>query len=264
MLMEDSEILFQKEKEIECRQTDYESAKHELCVGNLRLAVSIAKKYRFRGLSFLELIQEGNLGLLKAIDKFEFRRGYKFSTYSTWWVRQVICRAIADKSETIRIPAHMVKTISKIRAAQRFLLQHKGREPKEEEVLEESGISNDEYDKIANLLKTPLSLDNPVGESEDSSFGDFIEAKSKLPENKASDNMLKDRIDKVLNTLTYREREIIKLRYGLGDGYNYTLEDIGKIFKLTRERIRQIENKAIKKLKKPLRANKLKGFIEDS
>lgn len=241
----------------------YEQAMRELSGGNLRLVVSIAKKYRNRGLSFLDLIQEGNTGLMRAVDKYEYRRGYKFSTYATWWIRQAITRAIADQARTIRIPVHMIETMSKLRKVSKQLLQEKGREPTIEETAEAAGVSLEETRRVLKISRHPISLDRPVGESEDSYFGDFIEDEgSESPVSAATQEMLKDKIDSVLKTLTYREREIIKLRYGLGDGYTYTLEEVGRIFKVTRERVRQIEAKAVRKLQHPVRSRQLKGFLD--
>jgi len=242
---------------------EYEQAKRELSGGNLRLVVSIAKKYRNRGLSFLDLIQEGNTGLMRAVDKYEYRRGFKFSTYATWWIRQAITRAIADQARTIRIPVHMIETMSKLRNVSKKLLQENGREPTIEEVAKAANISYEETKRVLKISKHPVSLDRPVGESEDSYFGDFIEDHSiESPVHTATNEMLKDKIENVLKTLTYREREIIKLRYGLGDGYTYTLEEVGRIFKVTRERVRQIEAKAVRKLQHPVRSRQLEGFLD--
>ncbi|HSQ54898.1 MAG TPA: RNA polymerase sigma factor RpoD [Gemmata sp.] len=245
------------------RFAEYEQAKRELSGGNLRLVVSIAKKYRNRGLSFLDLIQEGNTGLMRAVDKYEHRRGFKFSTYATWWIRQAITRAIADQARTIRIPVHMIETMSKLRNVSKKLLQEMGREPTIEETANAAGISYEECKRVLKISRQPISLDRPVGESEDSYFGDFIEDGSvESPVNAATNEMLKDKIEGVLKTLTYREREIIKLRYGLGDGYTYTLEEVGRIFKVTRERVRQIEAKAVRKLQHPVRSRQLEGFLD--
>lgn len=263
MTMETPETLRERIKAVKQRYLDYETAMRELSGGNLRLVVSIAKKYRNRGLSFLDLIQEGNTGLMRAVDKYEYRRGYKFSTYATWWIRQAITRAIADQARTIRIPVHMIETMSKLRKVSKQLLQENGREPTMEETAEVAGISLEETRRVLKISRHPISLDRPVGESEDSYFGDFIEdSDSDSPVNTASQEMLKDKIDHVLKTLTYREREIIKLRFGLGDGYTYTLEEVGRIFKVTRERVRQIEAKAVRKLQHPVRSKQLQGFIE--
>ena len=242
---------------------EYEEAKRDLSGGNLRLVVSIAKKYRNRGLSFLDIIQEGNTGLMRAVDKYEYKRGYKFSTYATWWIRQAITRAIADHARTIRIPVHMIETMSKLRNIAKNLLQDLGREPTIEEIAEAASMPVVEARRVMKISRHPISLDRPVGESEDSYFGDFIEDQSASnPSESATSDMLRSRIEQVLKTLTYREREIIKLRYGIGDGYTYTLEEVGRIFKVTRERVRQVEAKAIRKLQHPVRSRKLVGFVD--
>ncbi len=248
---------------IQQRHAEYDKAMRDLSGGNLRLVVSIAKKYRNRGMTFLDLIQEGNTGLMRAVDKYEYRRGYKFSTYATWWIRQAITRAIADQARTIRVPVHMIETMTRLRAAARTLLQDIGREPTVEEMAELAGIPMDEARRVMRISRQPISLDKPIGESDDSAFGDFLEDRSTdSPVSNAASEMLKDKIDIVLKTLTYREREIIKLRYGLGDGYTYTLEEVGRIFKVTRERVRQIEAKAVRKLQHPVRSRQLQGFLE--
>jgi RNA polymerase primary sigma factor len=264
MTLETPESLRARVETIRARFAAYEQSMRDLSGGNLRLVVSIAKKYRNRGLSFLDLIQEGNTGLMRAVDKYEYRRGYKFSTYATWWIRQAITRAIADQARTIRIPVHMIETMSKLRKVAKKLLQEKGREPTIEETAEAAGVSLEETRRVLKISRHPISLDRPVGESEDSYFGDFIEDdNTESPVMAATQEMLKDKIDGVLKTLTYREREIIKLRYGLGDGYTYTLEEVGRIFKVTRERVRQIEAKAVRKLQHPVRSKQLKGFLDN-
>ncbi|HEX3869792.1 MAG TPA: sigma-70 family RNA polymerase sigma factor [Pirellulales bacterium] len=249
--------------ELKVVYTKYQRAKRGLSEGNLRLVVSIAKKYRNRGLSFLDLIQEGNAGLMRAVDKFEYRRGFKFCTYATWWIRQAITRAVADQSRTIRIPVHMVETMSKVRNVSRQLLQELGREPTIEEVAKLAGTPIEETRRVLAMSRYPISLDRPVGNSEDSHFGDLLpDSGAENPSIGAAQEMLRSRIHKVLKTLSYREREIIKLRYGLGDGYSYTLEEVGHIFKVTRERIRQIEAKAVRKLQQPSRSQELSGFLD--
>jgi RNA polymerase primary sigma factor len=263
LVLETPKQLDKQLRAIEMVFDQYEHAKRMLSSANLRLVVSIAKKYRNRGLSFLDIIQEGNTGLMRAVDKYEYRRGYKFSTYATWWIRQAITRAIADHARTIRIPVHMIETMSRLRTATKVLVQKLGREPTIEELAAEAEMSIDETGRVVKMSKHPISLDRPIGESEDSYFGDFIEDDEvDSPVASATQEMLKERIDMVLKTLSYREREIIKLRYGIGDGYTYTLEEVGRIFKVTRERVRQVEAKAIRKLQHPVRSRRLEGFLD--
>ncbi len=244
---------------------EYESVKRELSQGNLRLVVSIAKKYRNRGLSFLDLIQEGNTGLMRAVDKYEYRRGFKFSTYATWWIRQAITRAIADQARTIRIPVHMIDVLSRLRNIQKNLTQQLKREPSTEEIAAQCDLPVEEVRRVLDIGRHPISLDRPVGEGEDNSFGEFIEDNDHGdPIRNTSNGLLRDKIDILLKSLTFREREIIRLRYGLVDGYSYTLEEVGRIFKVTRERVRQIEAKAVSKMQNPVRAQHLAGYLKSS
>jgi RNA polymerase primary sigma factor len=265
MVLEDAAALDARVRRIERAFLEYEQAKRDLSGGNLRLVVSIAKKYRNRGLPFLDIIQEGNTGLMRAVDKYEYKRGYKFSTYATWWIRQAITRAIADHARTIRVPVHMIETMSKLRTIQKHLLQELGREPTVEEIALRAKMPIEETRRVMKVSRHPISLDRPVGESEDSHFGDFIEDERQVsPDVSASSELLRQRINDVLRTLTYREREILKLRYGIGDGYTYTLEEVGRIFKVTRERVRQVENKAIRKLQHPVRRQRLQSFLDEN
>ncbi len=242
--------------------SEFENAKRQLSSCNLRLVVSIAKKYRNRGMSFLDLIQEGNTGLMRAVDKYEYRRGFKFSTYATWWIRQAITRAIADQARTIRIPVHMIDVLSRLRNIQKALHQETRRPPTMEEIAVRAQMDVDEVRRVLDIGRHPVSLDRPVGEGDDCSFGEFIEdSQTDNPVRAATNCILRDKIDGLLKTLTYREREIIRLRYGLGDGYTYTLEEVGRIFKVTRERVRQIEAKAVRKLQNPVRSQQLEGFV---
>jgi RNA polymerase primary sigma factor len=241
----------------------YDAAKRDLSAGNLRLVVSIAKKYRNRGLNFLDLIQEGNTGLMRAVDKFEYARGFKFSTYATWWIRQAITRAIADQSRTIRVPVHMIDTMSKVRQITRDLYQELGRAPSVEETAKRAGLSMEDAQVVIKMARQPLSLDQPVGDQEDSFFGEFVEDyRDNDPLYETNQTTLKQQIQDAMQTLNYREREILKLRYGLEDGYAYTLEEVGKIFQVTRERVRQIESKAVKKLQHPHRSKSLVSFVD--
>ena len=250
-------------RKMEAQFRDYEDAKRELAAGNLRLVVSVAKKYRNRGLSFLDLIQEGNTGLMRAVDKFEYRRGFKFSTYATWWIRQAITRAIADQARTIRIPTHILDLMGTLKNVSRRMAYELGREPTVEELGRAVQLPPEETERILELVRQPGSLDRPIGEDEDGTLSELVvDRNPDKPEHAAHRELLRQRIETLLKTLTYREREIIRLRYGLGDGYSYTLEEVGRIFKVTRERVRQIEAKAMQKLQHPVRTRQLSAFVD--
>ncbi len=261
---DDTQELAARVRSAEAVLWEYEQTKRDLSGSNLRLVVSIAKRYRNRGMTFLDLIQEGNTGLMRAVDKYEYRRGYKFSTYATWWIRQSITRAIADQARTIRVPVHMIETIAKIKNAQRQLLQNTGVEPDPEEIASLTGVKPKEVRRILKVMRSPVSLERPLGENERNTLADtLIDRRGTAPSEPVALDMLRARIEQVLKTLTYREREILKLRYGIGDGYTYTLEEVGKIFRVTRERVRQVEAKALRKLQHPIRARKLEGFVDN-
>nr|HVT30186.1 sigma-70 family RNA polymerase sigma factor [Lacipirellulaceae bacterium] len=260
--LESPASLRRRSRQLRGQFQEFENVKRELSSGNLRLVVSIAKKYRNRGLSFLDLIQEGNTGLMRAVDKYEYRRGFKFSTYATWWIRQAITRAIADQARTIRIPVHMIDVLMKLRNAAKKLLQEMGREPTTEETALAAGISLEETERVLDIGRHPISLDRPIGEGDDGCFGEFVQdTGTESPHKLANNGLLRERIEELLKTLTFREREIIRLRYGLADGYSYTLEEVGRIFKVTRERVRQIEAKAVAKLQNPVRSRYLEPFV---
>ena len=263
LLLDEGEGFNKKMEIIHHRVSDYEEAKRKLSNGNLRLVVSIAKKYRNRGLSFLDLIQEGNTGLMKAVEKYEYRRGFKFSTYATWWIRQAITRSIADQARTIRIPVHMIETITRLRKVRHELFQITGSEPSVDEVADAADVPVDEAQRVLKISKHPSSFDRPIGEGEDATLGGFIEdIDADRPDDSATGLMLCERIHQVLKTLTYREQEILKLRFGIGNGATYTLEEVGRRFKITRERVRQIEAKAVRKLQHPIRSRQLEGFLD--
>ncbi|MBW3017604.1 sigma-70 family RNA polymerase sigma factor, partial [Candidatus Woesearchaeota archaeon] len=263
--MENPDSLRKRIERIHYYNNLYENSARELASGNLRLVVSVAKKYKNRGLSFQDLMQEGNIGLMAAVEKFEYKRGYKFSTYATWWIRQAITRAIGDHGRTIRIPIHMIEAMGKVRTAERKLTQRLKRNPDIEDIAIETGMTVDQVKVVKKVSKYPISFSRPISEGDDALFGEFIADDSfEDPLDCVTRQLLKEKIEKVLHTLSFREREIIKLRYGLDNGETYTLEEVGRIFKVTRERVRQIEAKAVRKLQHPTRSRKLLGFLDSA
>jgi len=264
LVQEEPDELAARLRLIERACSEYEQAKRDLSCANLRLVISIAKRYRSRGIPFLDLIQEGNTGLMRAVDKYEYKRGYKFSTYATWWIRQAITRSISETARTVRVPMHMLELVGKLRQAAKEMIPITGREPTVAELAERTGLSQEEVQRVLDVSRAPVSLDRNVGEHSSATVGDFVEDdRTPTPLQAATQDALRARIDHVLKTLTYREREIIKLRFGIGDGYIYTLEEVGRIFKVTRERVRQVEARAIRKLQHPVRSRKFAGFIEE-
>ena len=264
-LVEATDLTAAQRRELVAATRYAEQARHEFITSNLRLVISVARRFEGAGLGLADLVQEGNIGLMRAVERFDHRKGFKFSTYATWWIRQAITRAIADQARTIRIPVHMIDVLSKLRTTSKKLLHELGREPSPDEVAEVAGVPVEEARRVIEMGRQPMSLDRPVGESEDASFSEFVEDVSVAsPTQSTTHGLLRDRIESLLKTLTYREREIIRLRYGLTDGYTYTLEEVGRIFRVTRERVRQIEAKAVKKLQHPVRSRQLEHFMEGS
>jgi RNA polymerase primary sigma factor len=265
MVQESPRALSHRCKAMKRLLREYEEAKNAMCRSNLRLVIAVAKKYRHRGIGFLDLIQEGNTGLMRAIDKFEYRRGFKFSTYAIWWIRQALTRAIAEQSRTIRIPVHMIDSLSRIRNTTRDIYQETGRQPSVHEIAVATEMTVEEIRKTMLLGSNPISLEHPLGEAEEGCFGELVADTSvERPERSASNDLLRKEIGNLLKVLTYREREIIKLRYGLENGYSYTLEEVGRIFQVSRERVRQIEQKAVEKLQQPGRCRHLAGFLHST